>query len=144
MTAQHILDIHKKPIITEQFIETCVEDWDDLRVEHRLINASFLYSIIPMIEKYDMVEKVWVAMNGLIRINVRGGKKEFKGLKNSDIALHPNKDYFSIIRSEDVEIRRYENAIVSIVLDEITRIQNYFPRKEIFEDFYEIGQLSIE
>ena len=135
MTAQHILDIHKKPTITEQFIETCVEDWDDLRVEHRLINASFLYSIIPMIEKYDMVQRVWVAMNGLVRINIKGFDNHDRV---SDIELHPNKGYFSIIRSEDVKIRQFENAIVSIVLDEITRVQNYFPRKKLFEDFYNI------
>jgi hypothetical protein len=132
--AQQLIDIHKQPSINEEYVETCVDNWDNIKVEHRLINSSFLYSIIPAIEKYDMVQRVWIAMNGLVRINLKG----FDGYDRvSDISLHPNKGYFSIIRSLDEEVRICENAIISIILDEITRIQSYFPRKKLFEDFYD-------
>lgn len=134
ITLQTMIDFIEEPKVKEEYVETHVDNWDDIEVQHALISPGFIYSLINDIEKFDWVEKVYIANNGLLRINVKGITLKKDKLFKKDIAIHPNDGKFSIIRDHSGKLTTYENLIVELIIQHIKNTQNYMDGNRIREE----------
>lgn len=131
---QTMLKYIEEPEVKEEYVEICVYNWDDIEVQHALISPGFIYSLINDIKKFDWVEKVYIANNGLLRINVKGITDPNKKIFKNDIAIHPNDGKFSIIRDHSGKLTAHENLIVQLIIQHIKHIQNYMNVNRINEE----------
>jgi len=110
------------PTIEIREVETHIDNYDEISVNHPLINASFLYALIDDLKKISWVGNIHIASNGLIRISVEGITKQQTIFSSHDIAIHPDKESFIIIKGTE-ELSYYEDYIVKEIIKKIKKIK---------------------
>ena len=102
----------------EESVTTCVDDWDEVRIHHPLYSASFLYSMIFMLEELSFVNSIYIASNGLLRLNIKG----YKATVWEDISIHPSEGVLLIMRNYKDEYTPLEDEIIDAIKDYTIKI----------------------
>lgn len=112
----------KEPIITEYEVETSVMNWDEIKIEHKLITKKYLKSLMPKFAELDFACDSYYTDNGVIRICLIGNEKRLipllqRGNIPLDIVIFPHKGYCTIMRDGQEGYFERENQIVDIICE---------------------------
>lgn len=110
-----------KAIISEYLVSCNIDSWDEVKVEHKKISNRFLKSIMKDIRTLDFVSNCYIATNGLIRIDIEGitASSSFSFL--NDVAIHPNRGHFTIIRHGEL-LKKYEDMIINFIISKLENL----------------------
>lgn len=95
----------------ETYKSAPIDSWKEIEIKHPLYGEVFLYSIAPLLEKLPFVKSVYIASNGLLRLNIKGKSAN----TFDDIALNPSPGKILIIEDDRDEYR----DMAEVVLEEI-------------------------
>ena len=102
----------------EEYVSTCVDDWDEITINHPLYSASFLYSLIFILEELSFVDSAYIATNGLLRMNLKG----HKATVGEDISIHPNDGSLMVMRNYKDEYAPLEDEIIDTIKEHTNKI----------------------
>lgn len=105
---------------TEKFVNTHIDSWDQVLIEHPIFNQEFLYSLIPSLQQLDFVSEAYIANNGLLRLNIEGKTASIF----EDIALNPDEGKISMIRESSDEYKSMEDEIIEAIINHTNIIIN--------------------
>ena len=111
--------ISKVPIISEYPVYPSVSDWDEIRLDFKLINKKFIKSLFPKFLELDFIGDCYVADNGLIRLCDIGNTQRLnpffhRGVE-PDICLHIKKGGLTIMRKDREGFKEKEDRIVDVI-----------------------------
>ena len=110
----------EKVILSEYHVNALIDDWDEVNIKHSKINEKFFDYLIKEITVLDFVEKVYIASNGLIRINIKDVTPKEGWTFHSDIALHPNTGSLCMMRNERQNIfKKYEDEVINFIIKKL-------------------------
>ena len=109
-----------KKLIDEYEVETCVQDWDEISITHKLITKKYLKSLMPKFSELDFACDSYYADNGVIRICLVGNEERLnpllqRGSIPQDICIFPHKGYCTIMRNGAEGYSEKENRVVDII-----------------------------
>lgn len=111
-----------KKLVDEYEVETCVQDWTEISITHKLITKKYLRTLMSKFAQLDFACDCYYADNGVIRICMIGNEKRLNPLLQQgtiprDICIFPYKGYCTIIRNGREGYSEKENQIVDIICD---------------------------
>lgn len=109
-----------KAVISEYSVSCSIDSWDEVKVEHKKISNRFLKSIMKDIRMLDKVTNCYIATNGLIRIDIDGITSSSSFRFFNDVAIHPNRGYFTMIRNES--LKNYEDMIINFIISKLENL----------------------
>ena len=108
-----------KKLVDEYEVETCVQDWIEISITHKLITKKYLKSLMPKFAELDFACDSYYADNGVIRICMIGNEKRFIPMLSrdipDDICIHPKKGSCTIMRNGREGYFEMENRVVDII-----------------------------
>lgn len=106
--------------ILEYEVNTCVCNWDEIKITHKNINKKFIKQLISDFKKLPFVYDSYKAENGLIRLNMIGNENRKNPFLNrdvpADICINVNKGYCTIMRNGSQEYLIKENQVISLIV----------------------------
>lgn len=110
--------------ITEYNVSTCVDSWDEIKVQNKNINIDFLMSIIPDLKNLEFVRDVYIADNGLLRIDIKNLTPISAWKYSDDIAVHPASGHFTMMRHDNTsEFKEYEDIVVNTIVRRLEQLK---------------------
>ena len=109
-------------LVDEYEVETCVQDWDEISITHKLITKKYLKTLMPKFAQLDFACDCYYAKNGVIRICLIGNEKRLhpllqRGNIPQDIVIFPYKGYCTIMRDGAEGCGEMENKIIDVICD---------------------------
>ena len=109
-----------KKLVDEYEVETCVQDWTEISITHKLITKKYLKTLMPKFTQLDFACDSYYADNGVIRVCMIGNEKRLNSLLQRgniprDICIFPHKGYCTIMRDGVEGYFEKENQIVDII-----------------------------
>lgn len=109
-----------KKLMDEYEVETCVADWTEISITHKLITKKYLKTLMPKFAELDFACDSYYADNGVIRICLVGNEKRLnpllqRGSIPQDICIFPHKGYCTIMRNGAEGYSEKENQVVDII-----------------------------
>ena len=104
--------IYNKEILLEEELKHApIDSWYVVTLSHSLFNPSYLYSLIPLFEEIEFVDSVYIASNGLVRLNLKGRPSTVF----EDIAIHPGNENIKLIRDHRKEYNNLEDEVIELI-----------------------------
>ena len=109
--------------ILEYPVETCVGNWDVVKIKHNRINKKYIKSLLTKFTELDFVYDSYKADNGLFRLNMIGNYNRRNPFLCKDIppdiCISANKGYCTIIRNGCEKYTKMENIIINIIIENL-------------------------
>ncbi len=114
------IEIYKERVIQEEeLMNSHIDSWDEVKLTHPLFNDTFLYTIAPILGEIEFISDIYIASNGLLRLNIEGkGSNIF-----NDIALHPKEGEILLIRSEKTGYKDMEDLVIKTIIRYVEEVK---------------------
>ena len=127
-------NISKVPIISEYEVHTHIDNWDEVRVDFKLINKKFIQNLFPKFQQLDFIGECYKADNGLIRLchidNINMLNPFIHRGVQPDICLFVGKGSVKIMRNTREGHKEREDMVIDVICEELNeRLQEKLKKK---------------